>query len=162
MNLNTVVRRLARGEISYALGRFRAVRQVHSAAMRTRDAMAGCDSAPAASDSMFPHLSVERAVADLAKDSVAFGFDLPAEMIAVLERYAKDHLCVCSGDRSLRFRQGDVKEGRLPTGYAVVMGSVENPEACPAIARLRRDPLLLDVISRHLGYGPRMAAPRLY
>lgn len=162
MNFNTVVRRLARGEVSYALGRFQAARQIYSALMRMREAKSGGDAAASAHDTVFPHLSADRAVADLSKDAVAFGFDLPAEMIADLERYAKDNFCVCTGDRSLRFHWADVSEGRLPSGRPVVMGSVENPEACVAITRLRQDPVLLDVVSRYLGYRPRTAAPRLY
>lgn len=162
MNFSTVVHRLARGDISYALGRFGAMRRAYSAMMRARDAVTGGDGLVPGGNTAFPRLSVERAVADLSRDAVAFGFDLPADLTASLEQYAKDNPCACSGDRSLRFRWSDVSEGRLPTGHPVVIGSVQNLEACPAVARLRRDPVLLGVIARYLGYRPRTAAPRLY
>lgn len=162
MNLNTVAQRLARGEISYVLGRFGAVRRAYSGLMRVRDAITRRDESSPRGDTAFPHISVERAVADLSKNAVARGFDLPAELSASLEQYAKDSPCTCTGDRALRFRWSDVSEGRLPTGHSVVIGSVQNPEACPAVARLRHDPVLVDVIARYLGYRPRIAAPRLY
>jgi hypothetical protein len=104
---------------------------------------------------------VDKAVAALQTDGVAVGFDLPPEMIAGIRGYAERTLCRRSGD-GRQFFMSEVSKGRLADGKPVVLGMVDNPRACPEIEWLCAEPILLTVASKHLGYRPRQAEPRLY
>lgn len=148
MNLTTVVQKLAKGEISYALGRFGAVRWVYSAIMWTRETMFGRDGFSSRGATAFPRISVERALSDLSRDAVALGFDLPPDLTASLVQYARDKPCRCSGDSSVIFRWSDVRKGMVATGHSIVIGFVQDPGSCPAVALISQDPVLLEVVTR--------------
>lgn len=162
VNLATVVQKLAKGELSYALDRFGVVRRAYSAIMRAGEAIAAGSGPDAGGDTVFPQLSVERAFADLSRDAVALGFDLPPDLVLELERYAKDIACRCSGDHSVNFHWSEVDRGRLANGHPVAVGFVRDPQACPAIARLSRDAVLVDFVARYLRYRSRRIKSRLY
>ena len=101
------------------------------------------------------------AVRSLHADGVALGFDLPAGIVAAIREYAERSPCRRSGDRR-QFAYSEVTRGRLLDGEPVVLGMVDNPQACPEIDRLCADPILLVVASQYLGYRPQHFEPRLY
>jgi hypothetical protein len=104
---------------------------------------------------------VNAAVRSLHADGVALGFDLPARIVAEIREYAERLPCRRSGDRR-QFALSQVTRGRLPDGKPVVLGMVDNPQACPGIGRLCADPILLAVASQYLGYRAQHVEPRLY
>jgi hypothetical protein len=158
MNWRTISAKVAGGEIHYALGRFYQVRHAYgiikglfSPPIRTKS-QAG---------SVFEPGLEEAALRSLHADGAAFGFNLPAELVAKIREYAERSPCFRSGDRR-QFTFHEVTGGQLSDGKPVVLGIVNNPRACSEINRICTDSTLLAVASRYLGYLPRHVEARLY
>jgi hypothetical protein len=158
MNWRTIVAKLRAGEIHYALGRFYCVRRAYGviSGLRWPPSPPQTQAVP-----IFEQAPVDVAVRSLQADGVAFGFDLPAGIVAEIREYAEQSPCRRSGDRR-EFAFAEVTKGRLSDGRPVVLGMVHNPQACPTIDRLCADPTLLVVASQYLGYRPQRIEPRLY
>jgi hypothetical protein len=158
MDVASVARRVAAGELQYALARFETIRRVFGFVM-------GLFRRPGPSwtvtlqQSMFLTALVDGAALDLKRDSFAGGFDLPPAVVGELVDYAQATPCHFW---EKRFLKAEVKDGRLSDGTEVSMSEVCAPEACDAVRRLCRDPVLIAVATRQLGYPPRRIRPRLY
>jgi hypothetical protein len=160
MNVANIARRLAAGELHYALGRFEAVRRGYSLMLGLgRRADAGLR--PTLLPTLFPGIDVTEAAETVRRDSVAFGFDLPAAVVEELDRFAR---AAALYDRGLPrpFRHEEVTDGRLPDGTPVVLGLIPEPRQCDGVRRICGDPVLLDAVSRTLGYRPKKLIPRLF
>lgn len=81
--------------------------------------------------------------------------------VAAIRRYAERQPCR-QANAAERFRIGEVRDGRSPRGSAIAIADVVDPAACPEVARVAADPVLLEVASRFLGYPPRRTRMRLY
>ncbi|AWK86485.1 hypothetical protein [Azospirillum thermophilum] len=166
MNVANIARRLAAGELHYALGRFESVRRGFSALRRLRSARSRAPLGPPVPlpplpTSLFGGTTATRALDDLRRDSIAFGFDLPAPLVADLVEFAEHSPLRARGGEHLFFRS-QVQDGRLPDGRPVVIASVPDPLENAAVRRICRDPLLLESCTAFLGYQPRKIIPRLF
>ncbi|HEY0838235.1 MAG TPA: hypothetical protein VGE72_30285 [Azospirillum sp.] len=159
MNVATIAQRLFAGDLYYALGRFESVRRGYSFLRGL--VPDGDHAAPAALPSLFPRVSVDGAVADIRRDSIAFGFDLPPDILAEIQRFADTAPCRERG-REQPFRRADVVNGCLSDGTPLVHGLVDEPMSCPAVARVCEDPVLVETASRFLGYRVKRVVPRVF
>jgi hypothetical protein len=146
-----------RGNAAYVLGRFYGVRRVYAAALRTQAQLrpaadSGLLSYPG--PSLFGALQPERLASELRERSVCFGLQLPAETVRELVTYARSAECQPRLGGA-HFRYDDVVQGVLPTGEPAVIGDVLGAEHLPQLERIGRDPLLLAVARRYMGYTPR-------
>lgn len=160
MNAATIARRIAAGDLHYALGRFETVRHIYSYVQGLmRPATEGA-AAPAGT-TLFPDLSADAVVAAVHRDSVAFGLRLPNDILADLVRFAEEAECQ---DRTLphRFRRADVVDGHLADGTPLVHGLIPSARECPTVRRIAGDPLLVRAAERFLGYRPRTMKPCLF
>ena len=160
MKIANIARRFAAGELHYALGRFEAVRRGYSLMRRlghrTRPAVR-----PGPLPTLFPAVGVGNAVEAVRRDSVAFGFDLPAPLVAEIQRFART---VPLYDRGLPrpFRYADVTAGRLADGTPALLGLIPEPMQFAPVRRICTDPVLLEAVTRTLGYRPKKLIPRLF
>ncbi|MBF5096290.1 hypothetical protein F1643_19870 [Azospirillum sp. INR13] len=168
MNVANIARRLVAGELHYALGRFESIRRGYSALRRLsprsrQRAPAGPPVAlPTLPVSLFAGQTAERALADLRRDSIAMGFDLPWAMVEEMVEFAT-HSPLQRRLRDERmFYRHDVHKGRLADGSPAVMGIVPDPLDCPAVRRVCRDPLLMECAGAFLGFRPTKIIPRLF
>lgn len=165
MNVTNIARRLAAGELHYALGRFETVRRGYSTlrklAPKRRTPSWPPPAATIVPATLFPGVDPAAAVADLKRDSVAFGFDLPAAVVDDIVHFAEITPVLARGcDRP--FLRRDVRDGRLPDGTPAVLALVADPMECTSVRRICRDPKLLDTAARFLGYRPAKTVPRLF
>lgn len=163
MNIRSILRKLARGEFHYALGRFYMVRQLYGRLIGAGQALTlpkTGDSSHAA-ETMFSGISRDEAVRAIARDSVAFGFDLSRESVEAIRAYALEQPCQRWG-HSESFYYRDIVNGRLPDGTPVALAGVVEPLGCPVIARIVKDPVLLDIVTEYLGYRPQSSDVRLF
>jgi len=136
MNVSNTARRLAAGELHYALGRFETVRRGYSL-MRGlgRRAVTPVRPVPLL-PTPFPGINVKDAAEAVRRESVAFGFDLLAALVEELNRFARTAALY---DRGLPrpFRHDEVTDGQLPDGTPVVLGLIPEPMQCAASAAIR-------------------------
>lgn len=160
MNVANIARRLASGELHYALGRFETVRRGYSLMRRLRKP-SHPSAPPTLPSTLFPAISVPQVMEDMRRDSVAFGFDLPAAVVAELTEHART---VPLYDRGLPrpFHHDDVTDGQLADGTPVVLGLVPEPNQCAAVRRICNDPVILESVTTFLGYRPSKLIPRLF
>ena len=158
MNWRTIAAKLTAGEVHYALGRFYCVRRAYGVISGLRWPP---NSHHAQAIPVFEQGLADAAVRSLHAEGVALGFDLPTGIVEAILEYAERSPCRRSGDLH-QFAYSEVTGGRLPDGKPVVLGMVDNPQACPEIDRLCSDPTLLAVASQYLGYRPQHVEPRLY
>ncbi|CAO3413735.1 hypothetical protein [Azospirillum doebereinerae] len=167
MNVANIARRLAAGELHYALGRFETVRRGYSALRRLTPRSAARSPAgpplslPLLPNSLFVGVTPERALADLRRDSIALGFDLPPSTVAELVGFATDSPLKTRGNDRL-FHRHEVVNGRLPDGTPVVLATVPDPLDATAVRRVCRDPVLMDSAAAFLGFRPGKIIPRLF
>lgn len=160
MNVATIAHRLFAGDFYYALGRFETVRRGYSCLCALVQEQCG-GLVPAAHPTLFPRISVDAAVAEVRRDSVSFGFDLPPDVLAEIQAFAVTVECRERG-RERTFRRRDVVNGRLADGTPLVHGLIDDPLRCAAVRRVAEDPVLLEAASRFLGYRVRRLLPRLF
>jgi len=158
MNWRTIAVKFAAGEIHYALGRFYCVRRIYSL---VSSLFWPAIHSNIQDGSIFEQGLEGAAIRSLHADGVAFGFNLPAGVVAKIREYAERSRCLRSGDRR-QFTYHEVTGGRLADGKPVVLGIVDNPRACREINLLCNNQMLLEVASQYLGFRPRHVEPRLY
>lgn len=167
MNVANIARRLAAGELHYALGRFESVRRGYSALRRLTPRSAARTPAgppvalPLLPSSLFSGVTPDRALADLRRESIAFGFDLPPSTVEELVSFATHSPIKARGVDRL-FRRHEVINGTLDDGAPIVIASVPDPLDCTAVRRVCRDPLLMDSAAAFLGFRPARIIPRLF
>ncbi|MDJ1181866.1 hypothetical protein [Roseofilum casamattae] len=109
--------------------------------------------------SLFDGFSVENAVQQMQEQSVAFGLQLPSEMTHVIHEYALNNPCF-EPERSGQFKIGDITNGYL-NGHPVFRALVADLTDCQPIQQLTKDPILLQIASRYLGYYPTLITQHL-
>ena len=165
MNVANIARRLAAGELHYALGRFETIRRGYSALRRLAPRAMQRDWPPVVPamrpTTLFPKVRTPLVAAALKRDSIAFGFDLPADTVRDIVDFAESTPLMARRDERL-FYKADVHDGRLPDGTPVVLAMAPDPKDCTAIRRICRDPALMDAVADFLGYAPTKIIPRLF
>ncbi|MBX6320718.1 MAG: hypothetical protein IRY94_02715 [Rhodospirillaceae bacterium] len=158
-----VVRRIfIEGKLYFAMGRFRTVRRGYSVLRRLQQTFVP----PAAgtgltAESLFSgHVKAE-VLERLRRDGIYVGLQLPPAMVEEVVTFARAAPLTRWAEEE-SFLYGDVRDGRLPNGEPVVVGSVRDPEACPTVARIKNDPLLREFVSAYLGYVPQRSRVVLF
>ncbi|MBP2228133.1 hypothetical protein J2847_001415 [Azospirillum agricola] len=167
MNVANIARRLVAGELHYALGRFETVRRGYSALRRLSPRSTSRPPAgppiplPQLPTSLFTGVTPERALADLRRDSIALGFNLPPALVAELVEFATSSPLRMRGADRL-FLRHEVVGGTLDGTTPVVIGTVPDPLDCTAVRRVCRDPVLMQSAGAFLGFRPTKIIPRLF
>lgn len=146
--------------MAYTFGRFNTVRQAYARTVQVKQ-MFGRQPPLGSQPTLFPGIDPDRAVADLRRDAVCFGFDLTPEMTKTIYDFSiAQPLKHGSIDRP--FQYSEVSNGKLPDGRAVAMAYVQNHEKCPPINAVVQDPVMQLVCRRYLGYVPSQADVNIY
>lgn len=161
MNPKQIIRRLTtRDGIAYIFGRFYVVRWAYAKTVRFKQLFSH-PPAVGTQPTVFPTVDQDKAVADLRRDAVSFGFNLTPEMVKSIYDFAISHPLE-HGKIDRPFDYAEVSKGKLPDGRAVAMGYVKNPMECPAVKTVAEDPAMCAVCRRYLGYVPAHADVNLY
>lgn len=156
-----VARRLARGEVWYAIGRFAYARRAYSGVRGLLDRIGGRAAPAYYPTSIFPDLDVAQTVAALRREGVLCGLRLPREILAEITAFAeRQPLVPLQGGPPLA--KSAVRDGRLPSGKPAVVGRVVSPETCAAVHRVVYDPALLALARSYLGYQPAITRTQLH
>lgn len=156
MGVKNLLLKLASGDRGYFLGRFASVRCLY-AWWRRLGQTAGWDRAwlsppKDSGGSLFQHLSADRVVEETRRQSFGGGFSLPREQVGELVALARTSQLKDSGStRTFTLAERDAGQG-APT---VIMATVLGAGAAAAIERICRDPKMLEIAARLLGYRPR-------
>ncbi len=87
MNFRGVVAKVSKGDIHYALGRFRTVRLAYSGIRRLTDSRVLVQQN--GSSTLFPNANIDGIVKDISKDAVFLGLNLPANIVAEINAFAR-------------------------------------------------------------------------
>jgi hypothetical protein len=156
-----VAKRLLRGEVYYAMGRFARVRRTYSRVRALRERVAGAYELPLHPIPLFRDCDAAQAVTALRRDSVIGGLELPPDILAELVAFAHTQpLVPLQGGPAIV--KSDVRNGRLPTGEPAVVGRIVNAAACPAVRRVAYDPALVAIARSFLGYVPPIVFTELH
>jgi hypothetical protein len=143
--------------IPYALGRFYIVRKAYSAQAHVR---MGVKPQPL-TESIFPNIDVDTAVAAIRRDSAYLPVYLPQACVDEFHELAL-RAPLRAKTTAQPFRYADVGGGRLPNGDRVAMGHVIGIEENATAQRVAYDPSVMAVMSRYLNYTPQGCDIRLY
>lgn len=104
----------------------------------------------------FTDVDTDRCLQDLNRQAVAFGFQLPAAAIGEILVFARKKLCFEPDFNNFPFYLREVEDGRLPRDnnrqtYCALVQDLKN---CKTIAKLVKDPVLLEIAHRYLQYWP--------
>src|SRR5262245_14720740 len=133
MNLKSVTGRLRRGELHYALGRFRTVRASYSRLQRLKGAVGRTPVANGAQrPTLFPDADVARAVEVMREDAVFLGLRLPPHIVSAIEAFGRSEPLHARYDPDgPTFHYCDVVRGRAADGRPMPLGGIREPTRCP-------------------------------
>lgn len=175
--INTILRRALVIAPMFVLGRFRICRVAYSHTQRFRQSVGpiyrrrirekGKPLQPRR-ETIFPEIDVDRSVEELRDVGVSLGLSLPANLVDQLRDLAST-LPLQNGVRSEPFMKSDVAEGgRLKDGEMVSLGMAYRQRKSKlldhdCVSQIVHDPLVLEIVSRYLGYWPnRLSDLELY
>ncbi|WP_027583162.1 hypothetical protein [Bradyrhizobium sp. Ai1a-2] len=157
MNLQTIATRIARGDLSYALGRFKTVRSAYSGVRHLAESFGGT----AVSDAderttLFLDTDISRVVQTIREEAVFIGLQLPPDIVAEIEAFARSEpLHAIFDPTGPTFQYGDVVRGKCVDGRSVPVGGLREPSRCPAVQAVVNDPVLRAIVRGYLGHEPR-------
>ncbi|MGY3615812.1 hypothetical protein [Bradyrhizobium sp. USDA 10063] len=157
MNFQTIATRIARGELSYVLGRFKTVRSAYSGVRQ----LAASLGSTAVSDAdghttLFPDTDISHVVQTIREEAVFIGLQLPPRIIAEIESFARSEpLHAIFDPTGPTFKYADVVRGKCIDGRAVPVGGIHEPARCPAVQAVIDDPVLRAIVRGYLGHEPR-------
>lgn len=103
--------------------------------------------------SIFSNLDVEKMAQQIKVDGLALGLKLPENLRdAMAEFSVRSPVKPWAAKEALPLEV--VMDGRLPTGEPVAVAEAVNIEQCPEVAWVTRDPKMLLLAKRVLGYNP--------
>jgi hypothetical protein len=111
-------------------------------------------------DTVFEATDADAVVHELKADGIAAGIDLPDDVTRAVREFAERTPFAVNRRGGDQVTLADVSNGSRPETLS--LGEYENPAACPEIARLAKDPVLLDIAARYLGVPPRYLGTRLW
>jgi hypothetical protein len=154
----TLMRGAARFAAARALvGRYRRI--LHG--RRIAHYLAQCESRLAAS--AFAALDAEDFVRRLREDGVVLGLTLPQQVTEEIADFAARTPCFADRNPAYGFRVADHALASARLGKPVLVAQYFNTEiGCPAVARLRDDPMLRWIAGRHLGSVPAFVGANLW
>jgi hypothetical protein len=89
MNFQGVVAKVSKGDLHYALGRFRTVRLAYGAMRRLTDGRVSVQQNGGCSSTLFPDADIKNIVQTISKEAVFLGLNLPANIVAEIESFAR-------------------------------------------------------------------------
>ncbi|MCM2410035.1 hypothetical protein ACOWPH_09410 [Anabaena sp. PCC 7938] len=99
-------------------------------------------------------------MADMEKQSVFLGLQLPRYMVEEIYKFATNTLCT-EPKHDDEFLECDIKNGCLKNGRYVMRGLVSNVMNCDAIKQIVHDPVLLNIVRQYLKYWPTLITQHL-
>jgi hypothetical protein len=103
--------------------------------------------------SIFSNLNVEKMAHQIKVDGLALGLRLPETLLDAMAAFGTRSPVRPWGAKEALPLEA-VMGGRLPTGEPVAVAEAINIEQCPEVARVTRDPKMLLLAKRVLGYNP--------
>ncbi|QPF86551.1 hypothetical protein IC762_09835 [Bradyrhizobium genosp. L] len=155
MNIAGIANRIRKGDLEYALGRFKTVRVAYGAMRRVIDPPAPILAEDDMRRTLFPGSDVGEIVRTIRQEAVFVGLTLPADTVAEIDAFGRSEPLFAGYDpNGPTFRYGDVVRGKAPDGRAVPIGGIRNPARCPAIQAVIDDPMLRAIVRGYLGHEP--------
>jgi hypothetical protein len=157
MNLQSVAKQIASGNLAYALGRFKTVRTAYSGVRHiaesfTRRSDNCCDQ----STLLFPGADVARITQAIRDEAVFVGLNLPANIVAEIRAFAESEPLHASYDPDgPEFLYSDVQGGKCKDGRRLSIAGIRDPYRCPAVKAVVDDPVLRAIARAYLGHAPR-------
>lgn len=163
MFITKAIGRIARGDLHYLLGRFKAVRVSYSRLQGLRDRLS--ISAPlgvASGPTLFPSVDVEKVIDQIRREAVYIGLQLPPQIVAKIAAFGRSApLHTRMDPNGPTFFYNEVTRGYAPDGRPAPIGGIHEPERCEAVRQIIDDPVLRAIVSGYLGYKPRRVLPIL-
>ncbi len=158
--LVSAARNLRQDSVAYALGRFPFIRRAYGTSRHLVQRIRGTGTDGPGGRSLFEGVNVEAAAASLRETSLFAPLQLPADLVGEVLRFALEGTCRRQ-QRPPTFRASDVKHGILPNGELAILADVLDSARNEAIDTIAREPTVLEVVSRYLGYVPKEKRIRL-
>ncbi|MBF2004236.1 MAG: phytanoyl-CoA dioxygenase family protein [Chlorogloeopsis fritschii C42_A2020_084] len=106
-------------------------------------------------DSLFPELDIDEIVKQLKVNGFYLGLNLPKNIVAEIIDFAYSHPCYGHRKPWLGFYYHQKEQIKLKLGKKFVLASYFNTALhCPAIQKLRNDPVLLAISTKYLETQP--------
>ncbi|MGO4831293.1 hypothetical protein AB4144_03190 [Rhizobiaceae sp. 2RAB30] len=157
MNLKGVAGRIRRGEIAYALGRFKTVRATYSYARHALEAASGGPrKSTSGSATLFPNIDVIEVVQRIRNEAVFIGLKLPSDIVEAIAAFGRtEPLHAIYDPNGPTFLYSDVVKGVAAHGRPMPIGGVRESSRNPAVREVVEDPVLREIVRRYLGHQPR-------
>lgn len=153
MNFKSVATRIRRGELHYALGRFKTIRASYSRLQGLRGRSSTVDYA--GRPTLFPDTDIQGAVRIMRAEAVFLGLKLPPHIITQIETFGRaEPLHARYDPDGPTFFYSDVIRGRAVDGRPMPLGGIKEPSRCPAVQEVVEDPVLRAIVRTYLGYEP--------
>jgi hypothetical protein len=154
MKLNAVAARLRKGDVHYALGRFRTVRAAYGGIRGLLDRIDRPVSVNGRS-ALFPEANIGNIVEAIRQEAVFIGLNLPGHIVGEIDAFARAEPLHANYDpNGPTFRYADVLRGKA-YGRSVPIGGVREPSRCPAVQAIVDDPVMRAIVRSYLGHEPR-------
>lgn len=154
LRLNSVIKEK---RLQRTLGRFRSVRRLHGL-VSTLHQIASVDQdhldPKDQASSIFGTLDVEKMAQQIRTDGLALGLKLPEYLREGMAHFGTRAPVKPWGAKEALPLEA-VMDGRLPTGEPVAVAESAGIDGCPEVTRVTRDPKMLLLAKRVLGYNPR-------
>lgn len=105
--------------------------------------------------SIFENTNVDETINFLKKDGFSLGINLPQDVVQEIWQFAIHMPCYGNGQTNLGFYYADKEQAQAKYGNPLVSGSYYNTALlCPAIKKLERDSLLIEIARQYLEAEP--------
>jgi hypothetical protein len=157
MNLRTIAAQIARGDVSYTLGRFKTVRFAYSGARQLAASFRNTTARNADGyATLFPGADISRVVQAIREEAVFIGLRLPPATVAEIEEFARSEpLHAIYDPDGPTFKYSEVVRGRSADGRLMPVGGISDPTRCSAVREVVNDPVLRQAVRQYLGHEPR-------
>jgi hypothetical protein len=114
-------------------------------------------------ESIFPLVNPKTFAAELNKNGVVFGLQLPPDIVASIRTYAENSTCHADREPGKGFTLPNRAAAESAMGKPILLAQYFNAqENCPAIAKLANDPVLLETAARYLQSPPTLVGINLW
>ncbi len=161
--VSSLQQRGATDTLSYALGRFAAVRRGYGLGSGLLQKWHGGADGERGEPSIFSRIDLVAAAAALSETALYAGLQLPPDTVVEIVNWAKESKLRPMSKRSQddSFRYDEVRGGRTPKGDPAVVAAVVKAEQNPLVERISKDAQVIEIVRRHLGYRPPHSNVRL-
>lgn len=154
-----VVQRVRSQHLSYALGRFVAVRRAYGVARGVHDRFRPTIRSEGGRP-LFTPFDIDSAVDSLRNTAYYVTPRLPDDVVSAMVGFATDATLRRQGRPPL-FKADEVEAGRVPGGEIAVLADVLDAERNEAVQAVANEPTIVAAVSKYLGYAPTNKVIRL-